>query len=185
MQRSAMDKVKRGNILGIQIVPLSSQEITHAHKVAVDRNAKGTTSRPLHSGFDAIRGDLIGAMAEIAVCLFYDEDYHEHVVAYDNRPGASPDLTHKGYKVSVKGTPHWKEGIHLILPDYDTRNDIYILVSVDVEDAVCGLRGWLHVREVVTFEPSPWRGPTGMPGAQSNKRWRYIPDWELRPCKRP
>lgn len=178
--------VKRGNLLGIQIVPLSPPEIHYAHTIAIQRNAKGTTSRTPDSGFDPIRVDLIGTMAEIAVCVFYGEDYTTYVVAHDNRPGAIPDVMHRGYKVSVKGRDRWEEPLDLVVPEHDVQNDIFILVSVDVEEGICGLRGWVTRKELLQHPAEEWKWTNSRPGAtKRGKKRRYVPLWDLRPCKRP
>jgi hypothetical protein len=155
----------------------------YAREIGEKRHASGGPSRELYSGGDRVRNDQVGAMAEMAVCIYYGLDPGEWVTYHDKRPGAIPDLIYEGYKVSVKSSEHWKP-VTLIVPEGDTDNDIYILVSVGYDDGICGLRGWITRQDLLNHEPQPWRGPSKYPGSKSDKRWRYVPVEDLRPCKR-
>jgi hypothetical protein len=164
---------------------LDEEEITLANTVAIERHTTGGKSRDLHSGFEPKRQDVVGAMAEIATCLWYDLNPHEWVKVYDERPkGSDPDLIYKGFKVSVKGTEWWNP-CTLMLPEYDTANDIYILVSVDPDTGHCGMRGWIKRPDLLKRELVPWKGKSDVPGANRNVKWWYIPLNELAPCQEP
>lgn len=130
------------------------------------------------------RVHLVGVMAEMAVCLHYGEPYQLWVTAHDERPGAIPDLLHKGYRVSVKGRERWESPLDLVVPSYDTRNDIYVLVSVSVDEARCGLRGWITRDRLLTYPAKPWMWTADRPGARRPaKLRRYVPVEDLRPCR--
>jgi hypothetical protein len=169
----------------IRSVHLHPNEATYAATIAYRRNAD--RSRPMDGGGDQISDNVYGAMAEVAVCLYYGEDYRRWVTvvadqSYAGR-GATPDLMHDNYRVSVKSTTHWGDHIHLIVPEHDTMNDIYVMVSVDVDRAVCGIRGWVTRDTLLTYQPEPTRFFRGRPAQGSSRLWRYIPVRDLRPCR--
>ena len=165
-----------------RIVPLTPIEASYAAMIGTIRHLS-SGSRPLNSGYDAVRGDIVGAMGEVAVCLWYGEDYRHWVKAYTARPGAIPDIMHGDWSVSVKSTEKW-ERVTLFVPTHDT-NQIHVLVSVDYDDQVCALRGWVSRKDLARFPPEPWRPmqpgrPT--PAQIEGKTWHYVPLKELRPC---
>lgn len=167
----------------MKLVTLPPGLLHYAIQVGESRHRSGSPSRTPDSGFAPIRVDLTGAVAEVAVCLFYGEDPSRWVVAHDARPGAIPDLIHAGYKVSVKGRERWDKPLDLIVPEHDVHNDIYVLVSVVLEHGVCGLRGWIPRRDLLTYPVQPWKWTTDRPGATTNAGRRYIPVDDLKACR--
>lgn len=165
-------------------ITLSDRDMEYAEQTARGRNATGGTSRPLDSGFNALRGDLVGTMAEMAVCLYYGLDYEQFVTVYATRPGAIADLTYEGYAVSVKGRERF-DSPDLVVPEKDTNNDIYLLVSVDVEKRYCLLRGWVTRKELLRYEPEGWKWAANRPGASKSKKRRYVPFEALHPIRVP
>jgi hypothetical protein len=166
------------------IVTLTATEMAHAEDVATQRHALGTPSRQPDSGADPLRIDLVGAMAEIAVCNHYGEDYRRWVTVMADRPGAIPDLMHRGWKVSVKGTERWKRPLHLIIPEHDTANDIYVLVSVTPDRWTCGLQGWTTRADLLSYPPEPWKWLMDRPGQKrAGALRRYVPCEHLKPCR--
>jgi hypothetical protein len=167
-----------------RIISLNVDDMHYARGIAEGRRHQGTPSNPDDSGYGAVAVDVVGVMAEMAVCLHYGEEYRLWVTAYKERPGAIPDIIHKGYRVSVKGTHRWERPLRLFVPAHDTTNDIYLLVSVDLAGARCGLQGWLTRRELLAYEPMGWQWTTDRPGSRKgNKRWRFVPVDDLRPCR--
>jgi len=159
--------------------------MAYALAIAEQRHKRPPTSRPLASGADALGGDVVGTMAEIATCRFYGEDPYRWVKAYDSRPGAIPDLQHAGCLVSVKGRSRWKLPLDLIVPDYDLDNDIYVLVSVDVPSHWCGMRGWITQELLLSYPEREWQWTDDRPGAtRPDEKRRYVPVEDLRPCTR-
>lgn len=132
-------------------------------------------SRPLDSGY--ADGDIIGAMAEIAVCLYFDVSYLRYVTVYAERPGAIPDLILGNYRVSVKGRTRDRLPLDLIVPSHDM-NDIYILVSVT---EVCTLWGFMRHDDLMKYPAEDWKWTSDRPGATREARRRYVPVEKLTP----
>lgn len=161
----------------------SSEDMLYARRIAKERHETGGRSKPLDSGGDPIRGDLVGVMGEMAVCMIYGLHYRDYVTVYSARPGAIADIVYKGYTVSVKGRERF-DNPELVVPDYDDKNDIYILVSVAVEKSYCEVRGWITKTELMKFEPQGWKWAQNRPGAKNaRKRRRYVPLDRLRQCR--
>lgn len=163
-------------------IVFATHEIEYAQDMAVARHTTGSASKTLDSGFDAVGGDLIGVLAEMAVCIAYGVRYEEFVTVYKSRPGAIPDVIYEGYKISVKGTPIFTSP-HLIIPDYDVNNDIYVLVSVQVDKGYAQLRGWIPRDELLTYQTEEWKWYYDRPGAARKKLRRYVPLGDLRQCR--
>lgn len=155
-------------------VELTPAQVAYANKIGLGRHTVAPAKKLVSQG-DMARTDIVGAMAEVAVCVYYEEDIHQ-VAVYDSRPGCTPDVVHKGWKVSVKATERWGS-VRLIVPEED-ENDIYILASVKMEGVV-GLRGWLTHQEILKYEPT-WLD-LGKP--KSERRYRYVSVYDLRRCR--
>lgn len=167
----------------IQYVYLKQCEMAYAREIAEGRYMVDR-SRPLDSGADASQGDLVGVMAEMAVCLHYGLEYHDIVIVFDTRPGAIPDLIWRDYRVSVKGRERWSSPLDLIIPSHDIHNDIYILVSVRVSVGMCGLRGWIGRDDLLRYPEEEWKWTNDRPGAHRQAKRRYVPVEKLRACRR-
>lgn len=169
------------------LIQLTPAQIAWARKQGVERY-QANPSRTPWVGTDPEITDIIGAMGEVAVCVYYGEDYEAQVLgALANRPRGDTDLAHRGWRVNVKSTKHWGENgrrLTLYVSEHDD-NDAYFLVSVDAERGRCGLRGWISRRELMRYPVKGWQGDQSMPGASYGNRYRFVPVQELRPCKTP
>lgn len=163
-------------------IALTPRQRAYATHIGKQREAMAR-SRPLDSGYSD--GDVIGAMAEIAVCLYFDVSYLRFVTVYDERPGAIPDLCLGDYTVSVKGRTRNTLPLDLIVPAHDTHNDMYILVSVNygtlVESGVCRLWGYIRRNDLLQYPVEEWKWTTDRPGAKREATRRYIPVQKLTP----
>jgi hypothetical protein len=167
--------------------------VDYANGIAKQRHARegdgGKLSRPLDSGANGLRGDQVGALAEVAVCLFYGREPEAFVLARHALPGPQPDLLYetsrRTYRVSVKGRERWIEPLDLVVPSYDVENDVYILVSVNLAAAQCALRGWIKRERLLTYPPQAWQWTDDRPGAERDALRRYVPLADLRPCRQP
>jgi hypothetical protein len=106
------------------------------------------------------------------------------VQTYEKRPGASPDLTVKGYKFSVKSTSYSGDNLQLVVPEHDTSNDLYVLCQVDVKSGVVGVVGHISKQKLLTYEPEEWKWTKNRPGnGKPQKKRRYVPAEDLTPFK--
>jgi hypothetical protein len=144
-----------------------------AVSVGEDRR-KAQKSRDLIGEGPKLRTDIVGAMAEVAVCVFYGEDPRDQPYPWEGRWGNTPDLILRNHSVGVKGTEHWTGKLTLFVPALDP-SDLFVLVSVDVEKQKCGLQGWASRSDLGGYEPvkDGWR------------MVRKIPVAALRECKEP
>jgi hypothetical protein len=165
-------------------IRLTTEQIEWAIKVARGREECSDGYTPPDNGEDSLKGNLRGAMAEIAVCVAAGIPYREHVDVYANRPGASPDLVVKGYKVSVKSCKKWVTNPSLIVMEKDTENDLYVLVRVDENPGLCEILGYVTKKQLLTYEPEVWKWDATRPGAKKpKKKRRYVPMEDLTPFK--
>jgi len=135
---------------------------------------------PLVSGKDPLHNEVVGLMAEMAVCCYYGVGDEQVRTVYAIRPGAIPDLTMHGLTISVKATEYWHEPLHLIIPERDLGKDAYILVSVNVAGKYAGLRGWIDHRRLVAY---PLTNTTLNGRREAGKAWRHVPLSGLRECR--
>ena len=132
------------------------------------------------SGLDATRSegyrpppkrfgdDTLGALAELAVCRYYDLGWEKSVGTFNGRldvPGVG----------EVKST--WRANGCLIYREWDSEEKRYTLVIVDVFDpeaVTATLVG--HIEGRVVKEHPEWiRNPRG------TKRAHFVPQWALTP----
>jgi hypothetical protein len=166
-------------------VLLEPDDLAYARRIGRGRYERGGPSREPDSGKPSLRVDRVGAMAEVAVCRFYGEDPHTWVTVHLTRPGAVPDLVHKNKRVSVKGRERWVEPLDMIVPQHDTDNDVYMLVSVEFQSGVCGLQGWLYRDELLRYPLQMWQWTGDRPGSVRTALRRYVPVADLHPCRPP
>lgn len=165
------------------LISLTTDERSRCAQIGADR-MRGGNHRPPADGNDPLRVEIIGTMAEWAVCRHYGLDPNEWVKAYDHRTGPIPDLMHRGFRVSVKGRVRWHTPLDMIVEEHDTENDIYILVSVNPDSGQCALRGWITRDDMLRYPSEGWKWTTDRPGAYRDHKRRYIPVEDLRPCRR-
>lgn len=167
---------------GLPLILLAAQ-IEHAWEVGRARHASGTPSRPLDSGLSALEGDVLGAMAEIAVCDVYGGDWANQVASYEERPTDDlTDLLLRGKRIGVKGRARFEMPLDMVVPDYDTQNHLWFLCSVRVDTGFVLIRGFITRPELLEYEPEEWKWTEDRPGARkTNKRRRYIPCEDLHP----
>lgn len=159
-------------------VTLGAGHIRHARQIGRGRHGCAGGSNPLDSGEEAIRADVRGAMAEIAVCIAARVPMREHVEVYEKRPGASPDLVVGGRKVSVKSKKHWLPDYkcHLVVPEWDVENDLYVLVKVNEDEGLAWIMGYITRTDLLLYEPEEWKWDRSRPGAKKpQKKRRYVP----------
>jgi hypothetical protein len=171
----------------IRFVALTAEQVAHAAMVGQGREDAVAGWATPDNGKDSVTMNTMGAMAEIAVCLYYGVDWKTTVNVLDHRPGHIPDVVIQGWKVSVKATNTWNNPT-LIAPANDTANHAWMLVSVDVDDGVCGLRGWIDRPRLLTYPAEAWRQwgkwPDRYPGKdRPQKLRRYVPCADLMSCK--
>jgi hypothetical protein len=167
-----------------ELVTLDAELMMYAFDVAYQRHTVRPSRPTPNSDRSLLHIDQVGAIAEVAACLFYGEDPYHWVRTYAERPGISADLEHAGYRVSVKGTDRWDEHLFLRARGDDTHNDIHLLVSVDMATANCGMRGWITKQELLRYPVEAFRAHTPTAGPPTAKGWRYVPTSELRPCRK-
>jgi hypothetical protein len=167
-----------------ELVTLDAELMMYAFDVAYQRHTVRPSRPTPNSDRSLLHIDQVGAIAEVAACLFYGEDPYHWVQTYAERPGISADLEHAGYKVSVKGTDRWDDHLMLRARGDDTHNDIHVLVSVELATGKCAMRGWLTRQELLRYPVEAFRQHTPTPGPPTAKGWRYVPTSELRPCRK-
>jgi hypothetical protein len=164
-------------------IRLTEPQMRYAAQVGYGRT-HSSRSNPLDNGGDSYMNDVRGAMAEIAVCLAAGVDYREQVMVYEERPGVSPDLVVKGKKVQVKATTYNGPDPHMVIPERDTDNDLYVLCIVDAEPGIVHIIGYVTRAQLLTYEPEGWKWTKDLPGASKfKKKRRYVPASSLTPFK--
>ncbi len=165
-------------------VTLGVGEIRYALWIAYGRYTCQDGYTAPDGGKDPLLGDLMGTMSEIAVCKVVGADFKENVQTYEKRPGASPDLTLKGYKFSVKSTSYRGENLCMAVPEKDVNNDLYVLCCVDLKAGVVTVMGYATRQQLLRYEPEEWRWTKDRPGANKpQKKRRYVPAGNLTPFK--
>lgn len=166
-------------------VDLDIQAMKHAWSVASGRHNTGGPSREPDSGFDPIRVDVVGAMAEIAICKLYGVDYTDQVKVEKNRPrGDLTDLRINGYKLGVKGRERFDNPM-MVVPEYDDKCDLYFLCSVNPEEGYVEVRGYCTRNTLKQIEPEEWKWTNNRPGAKKKAKRRYVPLEMLTECRPP
>ena len=167
-------------------ITLTPDQLKFCAGIGRGRHNSGSPSRQSDSGFSGLRVDLVGCMAEVAVCLFYGLDYEEQVTIHESRPGAIPDVKLGKWKVSVKGRERFDSPLDLVIGENDVHNHIYLLCSVNIETGFVLLRGYVTRPELMKYPLEEWKWTSDRPGAaKRGKRRRYVPVEDLRPCKKP
>ncbi len=150
LEYSAAVKAAKNSVL----VTLTPEQIELAHEVAKKRNAAHRNSnRPdgIVKADSSLASDIDGAMAELAVCVAYNQPWENAFVPLE-RWESERRLLHDVGQMEVKSTRHQRGGL-LVQKQFDDAPP-YVLVVTD-QAPVFRLAGWLYGHEVK--QPRYWR----------------------------
>lgn len=149
------------------IVQLTEKELLAARFHAHQRFNAGDVREPEGSQHP-LEGEIQGVVAEFVVAKYFGVEPDTRI--YPFRDGPDADVTADGVTIGVKGTPYWTRP-HLIVRPYDTNNDRYVLVSVNIETGRCGIRGWITGNALVQYPPRPF--------LEGSRPSRIVPETDL------
>ncbi len=150
---------------------LEDHHVAYARDVATHRNqyedvhGHGVKNPNIQDDGDkSFRTHFVGALAEVAVLVFYDEDplgklgWRE-----DGKGGRSSDLSLYGWSIEVKATERPGPARLVVSKGRLKESDVFFLVNVG-ESGDCSIRGWATWKMVLEYNEPEESKPTALRG---------------------
>ncbi len=142
------------------IVSFSSADVTTAMSIANARAKAGAVNEAegVRNGtYDALEIELVGIMGEMAAAHFYGVDA-PCLEVRSKRSSKEPDIVVGGWGANIKATKYSRNAKpSLLVKESDTKQDAYILVSVNTQEGTCDLLGFVTRDQLLQKKPVAFR----------------------------